>query len=245
MPGSEPNLRLLRERLISGTLSDRSFDRLYPGTVRAGSKQHWTPLSVAARAAALFREHGVRRVLDIGCGPGKFCVAAAVTQPELKLLGMERRPHLVAVAEQLGEQFALPNASFVHGDALERPWGRFDGFYFFNPFWENLSREKGRFDSTVELSRMRFLREQRRTRNALRSLRRGSLLISYHGIGAPIPSSYQLIVSEPAGTDLLRVWQRRSDTDEDWFHLEVDDSAIRVTSRQLAAAGRTSQGYLS
>ena len=133
----------------------------------------------------------------------------------------------------------------MHGDAFERSWRRFDGFYFFNPFWENLSRETGRFDSTVELSRMRFLREQRRTRDALRSLRLGSLLISYHGIGAPIPSSYELIVSEPAGSDRLRVWQRRSDCDEDWFHLEMDDSAIRVSSRQLAAAERTSQGYAS
>ncbi|HEY0465790.1 MAG TPA: hypothetical protein VGC79_16365, partial [Polyangiaceae bacterium] len=53
---------------------DSLFDAQFPRYVRERSAQYWTPVAVAARAAAIFREQGATRILDVGCGPGKFCV---------------------------------------------------------------------------------------------------------------------------------------------------------------------------
>lgn len=179
---------------------------------------------------------GARHVLDVGCGPGKFCLAAAAAQPALAFHGAERRPPLVEVAEKLAVQLGLPNATFACGDALERSWDGFDAFYFFNPFWENVCPNDSKFDQTVELSADRLLREESRTSHALRGLPKGSFLVSYHGIGAPIPSGYELVESEPAGTSQLRVWRRERNTDAGWFHMETMEGVRRVTPRQLQAA---------
>jgi hypothetical protein len=51
-----------------------------------------------------------------------------------------------------------------------------------------------------------------------------------------ITSSYELVESEPAGTDSLRVWRKRRDTDEDWYYVETEQGVCRVGSTQLRAA---------
>mgnify|MGYP000969840975 CR=1 FL=1 len=69
---------------------DDRFDLAYPPEIRAKSKAHWTPVSIARRAAEfLVREPGTR-VLDIGCGPGKFCIVGALGT-EGRFTGIEQR----------------------------------------------------------------------------------------------------------------------------------------------------------
>jgi hypothetical protein len=48
---------------------DSSFDATFPRYVRERSARYWTPVAVAARAAAIFREQGATRILDVGCDP--------------------------------------------------------------------------------------------------------------------------------------------------------------------------------
>ena len=61
----------------SGTCpSDRLFDRFLPYDLRRVSRQHWTPLVVALRVAEWLDLIGVRQVVDLGSGAGKFCVQA-------------------------------------------------------------------------------------------------------------------------------------------------------------------------
>ena len=136
--------------------TDQLFDSCLPPKARARADQYWTPLAVAGRAAALFRRHGGSSVLDVGCGPGKFCIAAGCAEPGLQLTGVEQRVNLVHTARRLARRFQLKNVRFSLADALEVSWNQFDGFYFFNPFVENLFSRAARFDDTVGLSMLRF-----------------------------------------------------------------------------------------
>src|SRR5436309_456822 len=61
-------------------VEDHVFDRLYPDHVGRLSRLHWTPVSVALRAAALLAPEPGMNVLDLGCGPGKLCCVAALAR---------------------------------------------------------------------------------------------------------------------------------------------------------------------
>lgn len=233
MPTQAADGSSLRDALAAGALSDEAFDALLEGPAQARSQQFWSPLSVARSAALMFRRHGVRRVLDVGSGAGKFCLAAAACQPSIEFLGVERRAHLVEVANQLVERLGLSNVRFVAGDALEHSWDGFDGFYFFNPFSENMAPAQEKLDQSVELSAERFFLDLRRSHSALRGVRKGAVVITYHGIGTPIPSSYQLAEAQLAGTDRLRAWVRKHEVEADWCHVETVDSEIRQSTLDL------------
>ena len=56
--------------------SDAQLDALLPRVMRRVSSVYWTPVRVARRAAQIFDDLGVSRVLDVGSGPGKFCIVA-------------------------------------------------------------------------------------------------------------------------------------------------------------------------
>jgi hypothetical protein len=210
----------VRGLLAGGELSDAAFDQLLPPAARSKSTLHWTPLRVARLAAARLAAHGARHVLDAGSGPGKFCVVGASVCPELAFVGIEQRIGLVSAARDLAERLEVTNAYFELGDALGRSWAPFDGFYFFNPFAENALGTHDVFDAARGEARRRFGTEAMRVAWRLREARRGSVLVTYHGLGGPIPSSYELAAEEDSGTGCLRTWVKTRDREEKWVHLD-------------------------
>lgn len=235
---TQSELVTIRERLCAGALSDADFDRLLPGNACSRASFYWTPLGVAHRAARIFRELGARRVLDVGAGAGKFCIAAAAAEPEIQFVGVERRAPLVQIAASVASVLGLPNASFAHDEAFDYAWSGFDGVYFFNPFSENLSPDAEKFDLSSDLSLSRLLREMSAVSEALRQMPLRTAVVSYHGIGAPIPSGYELMHDEPAGTHRLRGWLRTQNSDEAWYHLETDHGIERSSREEVEETAR-------
>src|SRR5690606_17269718 len=88
--------------------SDRVFDRFLPYDLRRVSGQHWTPLVVALRVAEWLNIAGVRHVVDLGSGAGKFCVAAAIAS-RCSFVGVEQRPRFVDAARALAHSFGVEN----------------------------------------------------------------------------------------------------------------------------------------
>ena len=75
------------------SVEDEKFDLIYPPQIRELSSLHWTPVAVAAEAAKLLVTAPGTRVLDIGCGPGKFClVGASLTDGRFTGSGAAKRP---------------------------------------------------------------------------------------------------------------------------------------------------------
>ena len=188
---------------------DSLFDAQFPRYVRERSTQYWTPVAVAARAAAIFLEQGATRILDVGCGPGKFCIVAGCQQPELEVQGIEQRSQLVRLGTRLARQLDARNVRLWIGDATGAPWHLYDGLYFFNPFGENIMQRREQFDNKVTLSSFRFGSDLLRVESFLDQAPIGTVIVTYFGLGGPIPSSYELVGDECAGGDRLRTWVQR------------------------------------
>ncbi len=212
--------------------TDDEFDALLPPAERRASARYWTPVAVARRVAQLSEELGARRILDVGAGPGKFCVVGAACAPSLEFVGVEQRPHLIAIAERLAVNIGTGNATFRLGDATHVPWSGFDALYVFNSFAENVFSTVDRFDDTVELSRVRYVADVLLVARKLAELPPGTVLLTYHGLGGPIPHGYKHLLVEPAGTGWLHVWRQEGGASE-MFWLEDDADVRNVTTFEL------------
>jgi SAM-dependent methyltransferase len=201
----------LPEALRSRTLTDREFDCLYTRDLQLVSQRFWTPLPVAWRTAEVLQSLGANRVLDIGSGPGKFCIAAGAVAPRIEFVGVEHRSRFVAAAREVAARAAVPNAEFFWGDATLVALDEFDAVYLFNPFAENIFADGKYLDRDVELSANRYLDDLRRVRLALAQARVGTLVITYHGFGARPPDGYERLLADPAGSDRLCVWRKTRD----------------------------------
>jgi hypothetical protein len=117
--------------------SDNDFDALYPLYIQELSGVHWTPLAVARTAAQFLADVPGAKVLDIGAGVGKFCIAAGLCTNGM-FTGIEQRKNFVKAGNKLIKRMALTNVSLIHGNFTELDLYGYRGIYFFNSFHENL-----------------------------------------------------------------------------------------------------------
>jgi predicted RNA methylase len=187
---------------------DREFDRFLPIKWRAASHWCWTPIRVAARVAAWLDELSIRTLLDIGSGPGKFCIVGAITGGCV-FLGLEQRPRLVEVARTLAKLFGVEDrVCFLDATFGEAPVPLADAYYLYNPFGENLSRSEDRLDSEVELNDERYLRDVAATEQMLAEAPVGTVVITYNGFGGTIPLDYREIRVATDLPNILRLSRR-------------------------------------
>ena len=177
----------LRERRDPG---DEIFDRLLPSSLQVVSSHFWTPLSVALRVARWLDEVGVKTVVDIGSGVGKFCIAAALCG-SYEVVGIEQRPRLVRTARQLARSFRIEDrVHFLHHSFGEGVTPAADAYYLYNPFGENLFHDRNCLDKHVELSRERYARDSAAVESFLRTAKDGTYVVAYNGFGGKLPESY-------------------------------------------------------
>jgi SAM-dependent methyltransferase len=115
------------EDSVPFSIKDEKFDLIYPAKIRKLSPVFWTPVAVAAEAARWLAAKPDVRVLDIGSGPGKFCLVAA-SLSEGHFTGVEMRSDLVAIAQQAATDLKLPGIEFIHGNVLEVGFGAYMGY---------------------------------------------------------------------------------------------------------------------
>ena len=103
---------------INYYLNDDVFDSILPPRQQKLSKIHWTPLHIAKKAASFLAPRAGAKVLDIGSGVGKFCLAAAYHFPDAEFYGIEQREDLVEIAISAKKTSETHNAHFKHGNLL-------------------------------------------------------------------------------------------------------------------------------
>jgi len=183
---------------------DFRFDALYPPEIRKHSRVHFTPVSVALKAREWLGPEPTIRLLDVGSGSGKFCLVFGASGPG-KATGIEQRPHLHDAAVAAADVLGLANVSFVCGRMEDLDWHPFNVFYFFNPFYEALARRRA-MDDRISTNAGLFFDNLRYVRKKLETVRSGSRVLTYHGMGGRLSSDWVLLRQEPVGTDELCLW---------------------------------------
>jgi SAM-dependent methyltransferase len=186
--------------------TDIAFDELYPNSIQAQSRQHWTPLPVARLAADFLSSNASAKILDIGSGAGKFCLAAGCYAPGHHFYGIEQRTYLLEQAEMAKEKIGVDNVSFMQGNFTQLDLRQFDHFYFFNSFYENLNDE-GRIDDNIEYSEALYQYYVRYLHNGLRSMPKGTRIATYHSLYEEVPLCYDLVDTLEGGN--LNFWIKR------------------------------------
>jgi hypothetical protein len=147
--------------------------------------------------------YGGVKILDIGSGVGKFCLAAGYYKPHASFFGVEQRKDLVSHAEFAKKVLKLQNVHFLHKNLTELDFKQFDHFYFFNSFYENLM-DTDKIDENITCTPQLYRYYNRKLYEKLDEMRPGTRLATYHSLEDHIPTGYQLI--ESAVDNLLKFW---------------------------------------
>jgi hypothetical protein len=183
--------------------SDADFNKLYPRSIQVLAKKHWTPVPVAEYAARFLAGESNDNILDIGSGVGKFCLAAAKQTPHAFYYGVEQRKSLVIHAENAKGILQLENVSFIHGNFTQLDLKRYDHFYFYNSFYENLAGTD-KIDDDIDYSGELFNYYNRYLFKQLELKPKGTRLCTHCSWGDEIPPDYYLVGS--IMNELLKFW---------------------------------------
>jgi SAM-dependent methyltransferase len=203
------------------SIEDEKFDQIYPARIRGLSGVHWTPVRVASEAATLLVTKPGTRVLDVGCGPAKFCLVGASLTDGV-FAGVEQREELVLAGRDAADRMQL-RLDIIHGNILDFAFSRYDAFYLYNPFEENMIRGD-KIDASVPLSPALFKRYNSYVAGQLGNMPMGTRVVTYAGYADEIPACYDCEFS--LFRDELKLWikRRRYDPDIERLGLHISRS---------------------
>ena len=186
-------------------IKDKEFDSIYPLKVREMSKRHFTPIDVAIKAAQFLITKPNQKVLDIGCGVGKFCFVASSYSNAI-YTGVDYRPHFIALCIILSEKHRFKNVNFIYSDIIKVDFSEYDAFYFFNSFLEQTD-STARLDDTVETNFENYKKYTAFLKEQFTKKPIGTRVVTYHGYNNQLPESYKLVKTDFDG--LLKCWEKR------------------------------------
>ena len=172
--------------------SDQQFNQIYPDPIQLLAQRHWTPLVVARKAATFLSVENNARILDIGSGVGKFCLAAAYYKPKAIYTGVEQRKNLVGYANTAKEILGLTNVSFINGNFTQIDFKNYDHFYFYNAFYENLVGTN-KIDDDIDYSGELYNYYNRYLYKQLEQKPAGTRLAAFHCLEDDLPHGYHLV----------------------------------------------------
>lgn len=163
-------------------------------------------MEVAKKSARFLATGTKKRILDIGCGVGKFCLIGGHFFPEAQFSGVEQRKELFHFAQAAKERTNTQNVTFINNNFTKIDFDDFDHFYFYNAFFENLA-EEGQIDQGIEYSVSLYNYYSRYMYKCLENKPAGTRLVTFHSLEDEVPPSYQLV---DATVDfLLKMWVKR------------------------------------
>ncbi|HRG52129.1 MAG TPA: methyltransferase domain-containing protein [Bacteroidia bacterium] len=185
-------------------IDDNDFNAIYPEWVRTHAQRHWTPLEISKKVAEFLVDKPGTKVLDIGSGPGKFCMAGA-TFTKGHFTGVEQRYSLVKLSKKLAQSYRIKNIDFIHANITSIKFKDYESFYFYNSFHENIDFT-AKIDNTIEPSVELYNLYHKYVREQLSLAPIGTRLATYWSAMKEIPSSYKIKCSFLDG--ILLFWEK-------------------------------------
>jgi cyclopropane fatty-acyl-phospholipid synthase-like methyltransferase len=149
-------------------------------------------LSIAKKAASFLASVPGSRILDIGSGIGKFCIAAAHFFPDSEFHGVEQRKNLFDLAVEAQQRSEVNNVQFLHGNFTELNLEYYDSIYFYNAFAENMI-DVARIDDSIDYSPALYAYYANYLCKGLENMVSGTRLVTYHGYEHEIPMGYEIV----------------------------------------------------
>ncbi len=111
------------------------FYRLRPADVRRATGTFYTPPPIVSSMVAWLLGHDVARVVDPGCGSGRFAVAVARARPDIPLVAIDADPLATILTRGALAALGVRNARILHHDYLTVTLPRVTGAtgYIANP----------------------------------------------------------------------------------------------------------------
>ena len=184
-------------------LSDARLHCLYPESIQLLARRHWTPLHITQMVVQFLTPTKDTKVLDIGSGVGKFCLAGAYYQPAASFFGVEQRKDLIDHAEVAKKTLGLKNAFFINSNFTQLDFKQYDHFYFYNSFYENLVNTD-KIDESISYSWELYNLYNRFLYKKLDEMPPGTRLATFHYLEDNIPLSYHMV--ETNSDCLLKFW---------------------------------------
>jgi len=183
--------------------TDAKLNKLYPESIRLLANRHWTPLQITQLVTQFLVTHPGVKVLDIGSGVGKFCLAGAYYKAHATFYGVEQRKDLIVHGENVRARLGLQNVHFIHSNITELDFRPYDHFYFFNSFYENLM-DKDKIDDNIPYSTFLFNYYHNQLYKKLEAMPTGTRVVTFHCLDDKMPPGYH-VVDAKDGT-LLKFW---------------------------------------
>jgi len=184
-------------------LSDEEFNAVFPDHIKSLCFRHFTNLEVSKKVIGWLNSRGQKlRVLDLGCGVGKFCVVAA-SQTTHHFTGVDFREDYILIAESLKNKYDLQNLDFVSGNILDVNFGHFNAFYLFNPFLEQID-ETAKLDSRYKTSPLLYSIYENHVRQQFEAMPAGTIVITYYVTPQQMPHNFKII--ETGFNGFLKLW---------------------------------------
>ena len=204
-------------------LEDHEFDYVYPEHIQGLSRCQWTPVEVCRKAALLLAPHPDTHVLDVGCGPGKFCAIGATTTGA-RFTGVEQRENLARTARRMLRQYNIDRVEIIHANITEVSFSAFDAVYLFNPFQENIFPAL-RIDFEVELKPTLYQHYNSYVKGQLEQMPEGTRVVTYCSNCEEIPECYEWKETAVGGN--LRLWIKTGGQPPVTELAEADPAAVQ------------------
>jgi SAM-dependent methyltransferase len=187
-------------------LKEDEFNSIYPEKVKRNAQRHWTPINIAKQASEFLVDKPGTKVLDIGSGPGKFCMIGA-TYTKGHFTGVEQREKLIELSNKLLKRYRILNVNFIHANITNIEFKNYDAFYFFNSFYENIDRS-AKIDDTIDPHIELYILYHTYIYQQFCLAKKGTRLVTYWSTLKEVPPSYELQNSFHGG--FLNFWKKIS-----------------------------------
>lgn len=174
---------------------DSHFRQLYPLSFQKLDTLHWSPLRVIDRAVKFLVNKPNAKILDIGSGSGKFCLAGSYLKPFAFFSGVEQREDLLEYAQTVRKKLGRSNVDFVHKNFTQIDFTEYDNFYFYNSFFENIEGTD-KIDDSLAYSGGLYDYYNLRLKTKLDEMPAGTRIVTYKTLDQEIPDSYRLVTAE-------------------------------------------------
>ena len=186
-------------------IEDKLFNTLYSLNIKKLSEHHWTPVEVAKLAADYLVDKPKCKVLDIGSGVGKFCLIGA-TSTKGRFYGVEQRSRLVKLSQKIANTHKIKNVEFIHSNITQVSFSKYNSFYFYNSFYENIGRFQA-IDTTIPLEEKLYYSYSQYVENQLKKTPIGTRLVTYWSEWLEIPEGFDLEFTAYDGK--LNFWEKK------------------------------------